>query len=296
MRRQRLIGTTLYNKFLKLASCSVSMPLHSCVFQIDLEDETSRRIKNTLGDFTQVLVNDPKNLIGISRSTPVPSNGGPPVNGYMVAGHLTTGHPGHLMTTGYGYSSHAGYASAGYSSSLGIGSYGRNPAALKKPPPFAAKPSMPNCPKGPDKQKIPLQSYTANKASHPSGTYQVQDSSTWDVKDQRRLPNNASVDNGLSTSAPIWNCVPDTPAIQISPFHLPPSVLCQDAPAKQAQIPAAANIEFATPAKRNSGRPSNLKIIPDKVSHLLFQFYFDITVAFVLCLWHTTILMGSLHQ
>lgn len=215
-----------------------------------------------------MLVNDPKNLIGISRSTPAghlvnghPSNGyvGHPVNGYMVAGPLTTGHPGHLMT-GYvsagSSGSHGGYSSTGYSSthSSSSGSYGRTQAALKKPP-FAAKPSMPNyvSPKGPDKQpKIPLQSYAATKPSQP---YQVQDArarDSSDGKDQRRgIPEHYV--SGLSTS--VWNCGPDTPAIQIS--HLPstPSVPCKDPPN-----------EFATPAKRNSGRPSNLKIQPERVS------------------------------
>lgn len=310
--------------------------------QVDLEDETSRRIKNTLGDFTQVLVSDPKNLIGISRSNPPavhlvnghPSNGYVAGHqpGYMVAGHMTSGQlQGHQMTgymssgsSGYssqgssGYSStHSGYSST-HSSSSGMSSslsYGRTQAALKKPP-FAngaiqAKPSMPNyiSPKGPDKRssyKIPLQSsYTSSpaamKPSHLSGLpqlpYQMQeirirDLAPWEGKDQRKLNisvSNASVENyvnmnvvninGLSTSASMWNCGPDTQAIQTTtPFHLPSSatssVPCKEA-AKHGQIPSlmippattpAAKIESATPAKRNCGRPSNLKIQPERVS------------------------------
>ncbi|XP_054709600.1 AF4/FMR2 family member 1-like [Uloborus diversus] len=53
-------------------------PIFGEPVKVELEDETSRRIKNTLGDFTQVLINDAKNLIGISRPNSLNSYGSAP--------------------------------------------------------------------------------------------------------------------------------------------------------------------------------------------------------------------------
>ncbi|KFM70163.1 hypothetical protein X975_05787, partial [Stegodyphus mimosarum] len=53
-------------------------PIFGEPVKVELEDETSRRIKNTLGDFTQVLINDPKNLIGISRPIAIPGHSSAP--------------------------------------------------------------------------------------------------------------------------------------------------------------------------------------------------------------------------
>ncbi|XP_015919859.1 uncharacterized protein DDB_G0283357 isoform X3 [Parasteatoda tepidariorum] len=65
-------------------------PIFGEPVKVELEDETARRIKNTLGDVTQVLINDPKSLIGISRSAP---NSIYTSNGHQVSGHPSSSHP-----------------------------------------------------------------------------------------------------------------------------------------------------------------------------------------------------------
>ncbi|CAL1294410.1 unnamed protein product [Larinioides sclopetarius] len=189
-------------------------PIFGEPVKVELEDETSRRIKNTLGDFTQVLVNDPKNLIGISRSTSSSGHqmNGHPSNGYSSSGHAVNGYSmssgGHStashQTSGYSSNSHAG---TGHGSSAS-GHYSRTPA-VKKPPYVVngagvPKTSMPNyiSPKAPDKRQgyrpdkpgyyKPESPAAASKTFHSSNSqpYHGQDSrpkdpASWD-KDQRR--------------------------------------------------------------------------------------------------------------
>ncbi|KAF8790440.1 AF4/FMR2 family member 3-like isoform X1 [Argiope bruennichi] len=305
-------------------------PIFGEPVKVDLEDETSRRIKNTLGDFTQVLVNDPKNLIGISRisSSSGHQMNGHPSNGYSSSSYAVSGYSmssgGHQTASHQtsGYSSN-NYAGSGYGSSA-LGHYNRAPA-VKKPPPYvvngacAPKTSMPNyiSPKAPDKRQgynrpektgyyKPESPAAAPKTFHSSNSqpYHGQDSrpkdhASWD-KDQRRTNssqplavninvnvesstnltiNNINLNNNtISTSAPIWTCGADTPAVQIAPFHLPSSAT-PSVPAKNAanygqtstslsSTPTTAKNETqsSTPTKRNLIRPSSLKIQPEKKS------------------------------
>ncbi|GBM32944.1 hypothetical protein AVEN_268863-1 [Araneus ventricosus] len=309
-------------------------PIFGEPVKVDLEDETSRRIKNTLGDFTQVLVNDPKNLIGISRSTSNSGHqmNGHPSNGYSSSGHAVNGYSmssgGHStashQTSGYSSNSHAG---TGHGSSAS-GHYSRT-TAVKKPPYVVngagvPKTSMPNyiSPKAPDKRQgynrpdksgyyKPESPAAAPKTFHSSNSqpYHGQDSrpkdpASWD-KDQRRTNssqplavninvnvesstnltiNNINVNNNtISTSAPIWNCGADAPAVQIAPFHLPssstPSVPVKNAAnygqtsTSYSSTPTTAKHETqsSTPTKRNLLRPSSLKIQPEKPFANLFR-------------------------
>ncbi|GFS77861.1 hypothetical protein NPIL_168011 [Nephila pilipes] len=315
-------------------------PIFGEPVKVDREDETSIRIKNTLGDFTQVLVNDPKNLIGISRSNSSshlmnghPSNGyqssGHAVNGYSMSsgGHSTASH----QNSGYSSNSHSGsgHGSSGIATA-GLLPYNRPPIVKKPPPPYVVngggvqKSIMPNyiSPKAPDKRqsynrpdkvghyKPDSPAAAVAKNYHSSNTQQLpyygqdnrpKDPASWD-KDQRRTNstnpsqpvavnisvnvesstnltiNNINVNNNsISTSAPIWNCGPDTPAVQIAPFHLPSSATPSN-PAKIAPSYGQTSTSYSnplsikhetqnnTPAKRNQLRPSSLKLQPERKS------------------------------
>ncbi|GFY73294.1 uncharacterized protein TNIN_428293 [Trichonephila inaurata madagascariensis] len=314
-------------------------PIFGEPVKVDREDETSIRIKNTLGDFTQVLVNDPKNLIGISRSNSSSHlMNGHPSNGYQSSGHSVNGYS--MSSGGYSATSHqnSGYSSnfhsgGGHGSSgvaaMGHSSYNR-PPIVKKPPPYIVngggiqKPTMPNyiSPKAPDKRPSynrldksghykpdsPAAAPVA-KPYHSTSTQQVpyygqdnrpKDPASWD-KDQRRTNgtatnptnpsqpvavsinvnldsstnltiNNINVSN--TTSAPIWNCGPDTPAVQVAPFHLPsnatpsnPKIAAgygQTSTSYSNPLATKHENQNNTPAKRNTLRPSSLKLQPER--------------------------------
>ncbi|GIZ03817.1 uncharacterized protein CEXT_752081 [Caerostris extrusa] len=81
------------------------------------------------------------------------------------------------------------------------------------------------------------------------------------------MNNNSNVSTN-TTSAPNWNCGPDTSAGQIAPYHLPATAIpspsakannfgqtssCSSMPSIKQEI------QTTTPAKRNTVRPSSLK-------------------------------------
>ncbi|GIZ03815.1 hypothetical protein CEXT_752071 [Caerostris extrusa] len=103
------------------------------------EDETSRRIRKTLGDFSQVFVND-KGLIGISSRIP-------------TAPHQTYAHSS---------SSSTGYSS----SSMGPSSYPARPYAKKQPPPPYGSNTTGGAP-----PKRPVPNYAASKAPDKRQNY-----------------------------------------------------------------------------------------------------------------------------
>ncbi|GIX94856.1 hypothetical protein CDAR_503941 [Caerostris darwini] len=287
------------------------------------EDETSRRIRKTLGDFSQVLIND-KGLIGISSRIPTA-----PHQSYAHSSSSSTGYssssmgPSSYPGNGYSTSSTHHPTSSG-SQTSGYTNTAARPYAKKQPPPpygsnttggAPPKRPVPNyaASKAPDKRQNynrpekPLanpyfkpESPAAPPHPHPTAAprtyhssntqqnqYHGQETRTKDPLDRDANRTNslavntaANVDTNANlminnsnvstntTSAPNWNCGPDTSAGQIAPYHLPATATpspsakannfgqtssCSSMPSIKQEI------QTTTPAKRNTVRPSSLK-------------------------------------